>query len=109
MPTEVAPAIARLSETLRGVDHDIVGRAGAGVLLVRAAGSDESHARLLTELRARIPIGRGSAVVVRGSDAFRTRVDPWGPLGDALPLMRAIKKQFDPAAVLNPGRGPGGL
>jgi glycolate oxidase FAD binding subunit len=105
----VAPTIAQLSATLRGVDHDIVGRAGAGVLLVRVAGSDDSQATLLTELRARHPIGRGSAVVVRASDAFRRRIDPWGPLGDALPLMRALKAQFDPTQILNPGRGPGGL
>jgi FAD/FMN-containing dehydrogenase len=29
--------------------------------------------------------------------------------GDGLVLMQRIKRQFDPAGVLNPGRAPGGL
>jgi glycolate oxidase FAD binding subunit len=58
----------------------------------------------VSDLRARIPAGHGSAVVVRGSDSLRSRIDPWGPLGDALPLMQRIKKQFDPRGILNPGR-----
>jgi glycolate oxidase FAD binding subunit len=30
--------------------------------------------------------------------------DTWGNPGDALPLMRAVKQQFDPRGTLNPGR-----
>ena len=48
---------------------------------------------------------RGSAVLVRGSDELKSRVDIWGPIGDGLAVMRAIKRQFDPNGILNPGRG----
>jgi glycolate oxidase FAD binding subunit len=33
----------------------------------------------------------------------------WSGAGDALPLMRALKKQFDPNRILNPGRFVGGI
>ncbi len=36
-------------------------------------------------------------------------LDAWGNAGDALPLMRAVKQQFDPNAILNRGRYVGGI
>lgn len=38
-----------------------------------------------------------------------TKVDAWGSPGDALPLMRAVKEQFDSKGTLNPGRFVGGI
>lgn len=38
-----------------------------------------------------------------------TYIDAWGNPGDTLPLMRAVKQQFDPNAILNRGRYVGGL
>jgi glycolate oxidase FAD binding subunit len=38
-----------------------------------------------------------------------TELDAWGSPGDALPLMRALKEQFDPKGTLNPGRFVGGI
>jgi glycolate oxidase FAD binding subunit len=35
--------------------------------------------------------------------------DAWGAVGDALPLMRAMKQQFDPGNILNRGRYVGGI
>jgi len=32
------------------------------------------------------------------------RLDTWGDVGDALPLMSALKSQLDPRGTLNPGR-----
>ena len=46
----------------------------------------------------------GSLVVLGKSD-----VDAWGNTGDTLPLMRAVKAQFDPKNTLNPGRYAGGI
>jgi glycolate oxidase FAD binding subunit len=36
-------------------------------------------------------------------------VDSWGDPPPAIELMRAIKKEFDPARILNPGRFVGGI
>jgi FAD/FMN-containing dehydrogenase len=36
-------------------------------------------------------------------------IDAWGSASDALPLMKAVKKQLDPGNTLNPGRFVGGI
>jgi len=33
----------------------------------------------------------------------------WGPPGDAIGLMRRVKRQFDPDRQLSPGRFVGGI
>ena len=47
----------------------------------------------------------GGSLVILG----RSEIDAWGSPGDALPLMRAVKEQFDPKGTLNPGRFVGGI
>jgi hypothetical protein len=37
------------------------------------------------------------------------QLDTWGNVGDVLPLMSAVKWQFDPGKTLNPGRFVGGI
>ena len=105
---------ADLGETLRwlaatGAAWEMIGRAGVGAMLLRVDGDAALQARVLRDLRARFTPGRGSAVLVRGSESLKALVDVWGPPGDSLPLMRAVKQQFDPDGLLNPGRGPFGL
>ena len=109
LPTAVASTVAWLADAAGGEDYAVVGRAGVGVLLARVGGGVDTQARVLAGLRDRIPPPTGSAVLVRGSDELKSRVDIWGPIGDGLRVMRAVKHQFDPNGVLNPGRGPGGL
>ena len=47
----------------------------------------------------------GGSLAILGS----SKLDAWGSPGDALPLMRAVKAQFDPKSTLNPGRFVGGI
>ncbi|HWX81329.1 MAG TPA: FAD-binding oxidoreductase [Steroidobacteraceae bacterium] len=47
----------------------------------------------------------GSLVILRDAG----ELDAWGTAGDTLPLMRALKQQFDPRGTLNPGRFLGGI
>jgi glycolate oxidase FAD binding subunit len=49
-----------------------------------------------------------SAVVVHAPPTVRGLVDPWGPV-PSLPLMRAVKDQFDPGHRMAPGRFVGGI
>ncbi len=109
LPTEVA-ATLRLIDGLAGErGYLAAGRAGMGVFLLRILEDVPQQKRVIEGLRDAFPLGRGSVVVVQGSPALKSHVDVWGPVGDALSLMRNVKKQFDPAGVLSPGRGPGGL
>ncbi|MBV9742879.1 MAG: FAD-binding oxidoreductase, partial [Acidobacteriia bacterium] len=62
----------------------------------------------LEGLRTQIERDGGSLVVVRQPPG-REPIEAWGDPGDALPLIRAIKQQFDPKGTLNPGRFVGGI
>ncbi len=55
-----------------------------------------------------VPPVLASAVVVHAPPAVRDQVDLWGPV-PALPLMRAVKDQFDPGHRMAPGRFAGGI
>jgi len=58
----------------------------------------------LTTLRAELEAKGGSLVILTSSE-----LDAWGSAGDALGLMRAVKRQFDPHNILNPGRFVGAI
>jgi glycolate oxidase FAD binding subunit len=120
LPTQVPETIDWIVQAAKSVNLDwrLAGRVALGVLYVvftkdgPDVTSDLDQATVATAvetLRKEVGVGGGSAVLVAASPRLRQLVDPWGDLGDGLPLMRAVKAQFDSRAVLNPGRGPGGL
>lgn len=51
----------------------------------------------------------GHLRVVDAPAAVKSAVRVWGAPGPGFPLMEALKRQFDPAGILNPGRFVGGL
>jgi glycolate oxidase FAD binding subunit len=110
-----------------GLDPAVGGSAAAGVIYV-AVGPDAEPAAvaaLVSGLRAALargdadarpasaavtdsPPALASAVVVHAPPAARDLLDLWGPVS-ALPLMRAVKDQFDPGHRMAPGRFAGGI
>ena len=110
-PTALVPTLGWLQDACDKHDLQLAaaGRAGLGVVDVWLRGPAEGQARVIAQLRERFPVGEGSAVIRRGDAVLRRQVDPWGPVGDSLPVMQAVKMRFDPQGKLNPGRGPGGL
>jgi FAD/FMN-containing dehydrogenase len=76
-------------------------------VLLRLGGDPAAHAAIVGELRREAGARSGSAVVVSaaGDDLFTT-ADRWGSVGDAEPLMRAVKARFDPHHILNAGLTP---
>ncbi len=92
LPSEIAEAVARLKP-----QSAVVQATGIG------------HAKLNTTadiatLRRDLESKGGSLVILTPSD-----LDTWGSPGDTLPLMRAVKQQFDPNGILNRGRFVGGI
>jgi glycolate oxidase FAD binding subunit len=65
--------------------------------------------KLIGELRESLRASGGSVTILRMPEALRGEMDVWGCKSDALPLMREIKRRFDPNRVLNPGRFVGGI
>jgi len=92
---------ARIAETLEGLD---------GYAVVEATGIGWVQTHRLAPLREKIEGAGGSLVLMRpftGMDAWGNTAGSTG--GDALPLMRAIKQQFDARGILNPGVFVGGI
>ena len=110
-PTELVPTLVRLRDACRrgAVEMAAAGRAALGVVEVRLDGAAAAQARVIEQLRESLPPGEGSAVVRQAEPELRRLVDPWGSIGDALPIMQRIKAQLDPDSRLNPGGGPGGI
>ncbi len=46
----------------------------------------------------------GFLSVLQAPVSVKEKIDVWGYRGNALPLMREIKQQFDPFGILNPGK-----
>ena len=53
--------------------------------------------------------GAGQIVISAMPDTARATVDAWGPPPPSFALMRAVKHNFDPHGLCNPGRFVGGL
>jgi glycolate oxidase FAD binding subunit len=82
--------------------------AGAGWLRVSASQPGALAATLRT-VREKLALLGGSLAVMRCPADVKGEVGAWGHAGDALPLMRRVKEQFDPARTLSPGRFVGGI
>ena len=111
LPTALVATLISFEESCarHDVTMRVAGRAALGVVEVGLCGDAQAQVRAVSELRERLSAGEGSAVVRRAAATVRQQIDPWGDIGDALPLMRRIKTRFDPDARLNSGRGPGGI
>jgi FAD/FMN-containing dehydrogenase len=108
LPTDVLAILDVLahSASVHRIEWRAGGRAALGVLDIHLSNPVDHHAAVVSDLRRAVETRGGSVVVKAGADAV---VDRWGPMGDAWPLMRAVKARFDPRNTLNPGSGPGGL
>jgi glycolate oxidase FAD binding subunit len=100
--------IRKVSEPLQLLWRLVAQAVGVGYL--RLEGNDISVLlNALQDLRKNLETRGGSLAILRCPLEIKSKMDVWGSTGDALALMRSIKAQFDPTAVLNPGRFIGGI
>jgi glycolate oxidase FAD binding subunit len=106
-PTDVADMLVRVESLAarHGVESAVVGRAALGVIFVRFGGDLSQLSAIVTDLRREAMARQGSAVLLSAPPDLKAQLGAWGPIGDAAPIMRAVKSQFDPRGTLNPGRG----
>jgi glycolate oxidase FAD binding subunit len=91
-----------------GLHPEIVGDAFMGTVWISLDGDDpavQSFAQLVDEARSQ----GGHGIILSAPTHLKRAIDVWGPEPPALPLMREIKKQFDPQSLLNPGRFVAGI
>jgi glycolate oxidase FAD binding subunit len=113
LPAELcatADAIKELA-VAEGVDASIVAQATglAIVALNDPRAASDAVVRIVGHIRARLRDSGGSAVLLQLPAALRNVLDVWDCRSDALPLMREIKRRFDPHRILSPGRFVGGI
>jgi glycolate oxidase FAD binding subunit len=116
--TKVAEGV-RLGQEVaarEGLGLGIVSEAGSGIIRYYLTGDtdspeqfEQSVSEAVKQLRAFAQEAEGSLVVLEAPPGIKSMVDVWGSVGNALPLMRGLKEQFDPDRVLNPGRFVGGI
>ena len=101
-------SIRKASEPLQWPWRLVAQAVGVGYL--RLEGNDTGALlNALQDLRKNLETRGGSLAILRCPLEIKSKMDVWGSAGDALPLMRSIKAQFDPTGVLNPGRFIGGI
>jgi glycolate oxidase FAD binding subunit len=92
-----------------GTTAAVRGSGGVGVFHAALPGADPAAvAAFVKALRDAAPAWQGSVVVLAAPPPVRSEVDSWGPVS-GLGLMRRVKEQFDPDALLAPGRFVGGI
>ena len=92
---ETIDLLDRLTDnTAKGVIHL---NSGIGAIAI----SDSHH---IAPLRSHSESAGGFLSVLQAPVDVKQQLDVWGYRGNAVPLMRQIKQQFDPFDLLNPGR-----
>ena len=79
-----------------------------GIGCIQLDGAQEELHGALQSLRDELRKSEGSLTLLQ-RPAGMPPFDAWNDPGDAMPLMRAVKEQFDPRTTLNPGRFVGGI
>jgi glycolate oxidase FAD binding subunit len=107
----VAGGLVQASGVLHGAGARLLVQPGKGLLhaFFDGARSMADLARAFEAGRAAARAGRGSLLLESAPLALRQGVDVFDPPPAWLRLFRALKHQYDPKGVLNPGRFAGGL
>ncbi len=95
--------IARFAERVRALGGESVTQA-TGIMM---ASFPAAAAAGLPQLRRDLEDASGSLMVLK--QPVEMGLDCWGTPPDSFPLMREIKRRFDPEGILNPGRFLGGI
>ncbi|WP_017719210.1 FAD-binding oxidoreductase [Kamptonema formosum] len=94
--------LALLSPSGAGAIH-----AGSGLGVLRFAG--ENLTERVLKMRSACQEKGGFLTVLQAPVSVKQQLDVWGYTGNALDLMRRIKRQFDPENILSSGRFVGGI
>ena len=96
-------SVSRIAHAGNGITYALFGAAtGPGLELAAAA-------TIVTAAQSVVLPSGGSVVVESCPVALKQHLDVWGPTRDDFPIMQALKAQFDPQSLFNPGRFLGRL
>jgi glycolate oxidase FAD binding subunit len=75
---------------------------GLGMITLSVNSPNQDEARSIVR-RLRADQEGGVVTLLAAPDAFKAGIDVWGQEPATLDIMRALKREFDPAGILNPG------
>jgi hypothetical protein len=105
LPASLERVLALASSLDATARPDLSCRAAIGVGLLRVEGDAATQIDAVAQLRQQSDLFR-QVTVLRADPALKAAVDVWGGDTSAAVLHDAIKRAFDPAGILNAGRGP---
>jgi glycolate oxidase FAD binding subunit len=94
--------VVAMLKALDGEGVRLHAHAGNGILVGHYEGVALEQATSL--VRRWRELAAGAVVVVRCPTEWKRTLDVWGPPRGDAPLMREVKRRFDPRGVFNPGR-----
>jgi glycolate oxidase FAD binding subunit len=115
LPTSIAPFSKEIEAeaAARGFAAQLLAHAGNGVIYGRFLNGhgapQEKILSFVDWLRIQAKKQGGYLVIENIDSALKERVDVWGHIGGAFPLMKKLKDTLDPNGILNPGRFVGGI
>ena len=104
----LAHGVARALPIVGGTLTFLGASVGLGSVITRVSLADGSADRL-GELQTLLMGLASNVTIMAAPPAWKAGLDVWGTTPQTLDLMRAMKDQFDPQRVLNPGRFAGHL
>jgi glycolate oxidase FAD binding subunit len=110
LPAEICSVLSELQRhaAADGAEMHALAQAN-GLMTVAFGAATDAVITAIEHLRHRARSTGGSVVALQLPDELRARLDVWGCDSDALPLMREIKRRFDPKQILNSGRFVGNI
>lgn len=104
LPSEAVAILSQISAIVPLQIGFIHASSGLGMLRFEEVGSDR-----LLKLRDLCQVAGGFLTILEAPSPLKSRLDLWGYPGNALPLMKRIKQQFDPQNLLSPDRFLSGI
>jgi len=111
LPSQVAVMAERLAVLGNALNAELRLKAHAGSGVIRAylafegsASATSEFAQQLQNLRTELKPSRGTVIVESAPASLKTGIDVWGYDFKDKALMQQIRQQYDPRAILNPGR-----
>jgi len=110
LPSEICGVCSELQQWASAEELEISAVAHAtGLMTVSLHAAPEAAIAVIERLRARVAGCCGSVIALQIPENLCGKVDVWNCNSGALPLMREIKRRFDPNRILNPGRFVGNI
>jgi glycolate oxidase FAD binding subunit len=110
LPSAICPVISEVQQraSADGVKTSVVAQAN-GLMTIAMSAAPDAAIAWIEGFRKRLRAFGGSVTALRVPNDMRAQLDVWGCDSNALPLMREIKRHFDPNRILNPGRFVGNI